>query len=367
MYQDKVEEEINPNILCRELPVLVTGGAGYMASWLVKYLLEDGYNVHVTVRDMQKEDKYSHLTKIADQSRGSLTIHEANLLKADDFKAAMYGCNIVFHTASPYLLSGINDPQKQLIDPSFEGTRNVLEMVNKTSSVKKVIFTSAVSAIYGDITDIENTEGKVFTEAYWNKSSNLKHRPLRFSKTVAEREAWRLFDEQQRWKMVSLNPALILGPSLTSKSSSGSIDFIKKLANGSFKDGVPNVQYGFVDVRDVAMAHIYAAQDQYAEGRFMLVNEVKSMLDIAKILRKKFGEEFPFPRKIIPEKMLFFFGWTKGFSRKYVLENVGKELKFDNKRSRHELGVYYKPIEDAAIAMLNFIMEYNLMKEKKGW
>lgn len=366
MFEKSQEEEINPNILCREIPVLVTGGAGYMASWLVKYLLEDGYNVHVTVRDMENEGKYNHLTKIASQTRGTLTIYQADLLQIDDFKAAMYGCNIVFHTASPYLLSGIKDAKKQLIDPSFDGTRNVLDMVNKISSVKKVIFTSAISAVYGDITDIENTKDNVFTEAYWNKSSNLKHQPLGFSKTVAEREAWRIFDEQSRWKMVALNPGLIVGPSLTAKSTSGSIDFVKKLANGHYKDGVPDVQYGFVDVRDVAKAHLFAAQDQFSEGRFLLVHEVKSMLEIARILSQEFGESFPFPRKLIPEKMLYFFGFTKGLSRKFVIENVGKKLKIENKKSRHELGMFYKPIAEAVIEMLHFIMEFNLLKEKKG-
>lgn len=355
------EEEINPLILCRELPVLVTGGAGYMASWLVKYLLEDGYKVRITVRDLNQEDKYKHLQKIAESARGSLDILEADLLDPDGFKAAMYGCNIVFHTASPYLLSGINNPQKQLIDPSFEGTRNVLEMVNKTHSVKKVIFTSAVSAIYGDISDIAITKNNAFTEEYWNKTSNLKHQPLAFSKTVAEREAWRIHDEQERWKMVSLNPAIILGPSLTANSRSGSFDFIKKIANGTYKTGVPNVQYGFVDVRDVAQAHIFAAQDQYAEGRFMLVSETKSMLEIANILHRKFGESFPFPRKLFPRKMLYFFGFTKGFSRKFVVENVDQTLKFDNTKSRHEIGVYYKPVDEAAIELLQFILDNNML------
>ncbi|UXX80489.1 NAD-dependent epimerase/dehydratase family protein [Reichenbachiella carrageenanivorans] len=361
MYQQAEDEEINPHILCRELPVLVTGGAGYMASWLVKYLLEDGYKVRVTVRDLSNEDKYKHLQKIAERAKGSLDILEADLMEPDGFKAAMYGCNMVFHTASPYLLSGITNPQKQLIDPSFEGTRNVLEMVNKTSSVKKVVFTSAISAIYGDVTDIISTKEQKFTEDYWNKSSNLKHQPLAFSKTVAEREAWRIHDEQSRWKMVALNPAVILGPSLTTNSRSGSFDFIKKIANGTYKTGVPNVQYGFVDVRDVAQAHIFAAQDQYAEGRFMLVAEVKSMLEVADILHKKFGETFPFPTKIFPKKMLYFFGFTKGFSRKFVVENVDQTLAFDNTKSRHEIGVYYKPIDEAATDLLQYILDHNML------
>jgi len=356
------DEEINPNILGREFPVLVTGGAGYVASWLVKYLLEDGYSVRITVRDKSDVAKYGHLEKIASSTRGSLVVYEGNLLEKDAFKQAMNGCNVVFHTAQPYLLSGIKNPQKQLIDPSFEGTRNVLQTVNDTHTVKKVVFTSAISAVYGDISDLQNIKGEVFTEKYWNKSSNLKHQPLGFSKTVAEREAWRIHDEQDQWKMATLNPARILGPSLTAKSKSGSIDFIQRLANGTFKNGVADVKYGFVDVRDVAHAHIFAAQDEHAIGRFILVKEVKSILEIAKILSDKFGETYPFPRTLLSKRMLFFLGFAHGYSRKFVVENVGKKLKFDNTKSRHELGVYYKSIEEAAIELMQFVIDQNLLK-----
>lgn len=362
-YSYNEEEELNPNILGREFPVCVTGGSGYLASWLVKYLLEDGYNVRITVRDKEDKSKYKHLEKIAGNSPGSLTVFQGNLLEKNAFKHAMAGCNIVFHTAQPYKIHGIKNPQKELIDPSFEGTRNVLETVNDTLSVRKVIFTSAASAIYGDMTDIEGVKGGAFTEEYWNKSSNLKHQPLAFSKTVAEREAWRICDEQDRWKMASLLPALIMGPSLTANTRSGSIDFIRRLANGTFKNGVPEMKYGFVDVRDAAHAHIFAAQDEYAIGRFLLVHEVKSILEIAKTLSRRFGETYPFPKEIISKKMLYFFGFTMGYSRKFVVENVGKELKFDNTKSRHELGVYYKSIDDAATELMQFIIENNLISD----
>ena len=332
-----------------------------MASWLVKYLLEDGYKVRITVRDLENQDKYRHLEKISERSAGSLEIFEADLLGKGVFDQCMNGCNIVFHTASPYRIFDIKDPQKELIDPSLKGTRNVLEAVNKTHSVKKVIFTSAASAIYGDATDLIHTKDGTFTEEYLNKSSNLKHRPLGFAKTVAEREAWKIHDGQSRWKMAALNPALFLGPSLTSKSVSGSFQFIKRLANGHFKKGVPDIKMGLVDVRDVAHAHMFAAQDEFAIGRFMLVSETKSMLEVANILSNNFGDEFPFPVKVLSQKVLYFLGFAMGYPRKYVMENVGKPLAFDNTKSRHELGVYYKPVEEAITEMLNFIVDNNML------
>ncbi|PIB36842.1 hypothetical protein BFP72_16270 [Reichenbachiella sp. 5M10] len=362
MYASSEIEETNPNILGRDYPVLVTGGAGYMASWLVKFLLEDGYKVRITVRDMDAEDKYRHLTKIAEQSKGSLEIFQADLLDPEAFKSCMSGCNIVFHTASPYLLSGVKNPQKELIDPSLEGTRNVLRAVNHAHSVRKVVFTSALSAVYGDATDINGLEAVSFDETSWNKTSNLKYQPLGFAKTVAEREAWRIHDAQSRWSLATLNPALCVGPSLTAYSQSGSIDFIRSLADGTFDSGVPDLNHAYVDVRDVAQAHIFAAQDEYSQGRFILSSEVYSMLKLSQSLQKKFGEEFRFATKTLSRRMLYFFGFTKGFTRKYVLENVGKKLQINNSKSRHELGITYKPIEEAAVGMLQFILDNNLLK-----
>jgi len=361
MLSSESIDEINPNVLNRELPILVTGGTGYIASWLVKYLLEDGYKVRITVKDLKLEKQYAHLIKISKKSKGSLQVLEADLLDSNSFKSCMNGCNIVFHTAPPYLLSGIDDIQKELIDPSYQETRNILETVNATYSVKKVVFTSSIYSIYGDASDLSNTSEMQFDENHWNKSSNLKHQPLRFAKTVAEREAWKIHSEQKRWKLVVLNSGLCLGPLLTTDSCSGSIEFIRKLADGTFKSGVPQLNYGLVDVRDVAHAHIFAAQDEYAVGRFILVGKVKSMLDIAKSLRKKFGESFPFPSKELSYRALYFFGFIQGYSRKFVVENIGRDLSFNNIKSKHELGVYYKSVEDAAIEMLQYIMDNNML------
>ena len=73
----------------------------------------------------------------------------------------------------------------------MQGTRNVLEACNRASSVTKVVLTSSVAAIYGDNADREGAPGGVFDETVWNESSSLEHNPYSYSKTVAEREAWR--------------------------------------------------------------------------------------------------------------------------------------------------------------------------------
>ena len=82
-------------------PVLVTGGSGYIASWVVKTLLDEGMEVRATVRNKSDKNKVEHLLNVAQSSDGKLTLHEADLLKDGSFGDPMEGCEAVFHMASP--------------------------------------------------------------------------------------------------------------------------------------------------------------------------------------------------------------------------------------------------------------------------
>ena len=176
----------------RAKPVMVTGGNGYIGSWLVRTLLEDGINVHATVRNPGDDRKVGHLRRAAEHARGRLDLFKADLLQEGAFDAAMAGCELVFHTASPFVLSGIDDPQRQLVEPAVTGTRNVLHAADRCADVKRVVLTSSVASIYGDAVDLRNTRNGVFTEADWNTTSSLTHQPYSYSKVAAERAAWRL-------------------------------------------------------------------------------------------------------------------------------------------------------------------------------
>ncbi|MEG2637652.1 MAG: GDP-mannose 4,6-dehydratase, partial [Acinetobacter sp.] len=76
-------------------PILVTGATGYIASWVIRKLLEQGYTVHATVRDLNKKQSFAHLEKIAQENSGTLKLFKANLLENGSFDEAMQGCEIV--------------------------------------------------------------------------------------------------------------------------------------------------------------------------------------------------------------------------------------------------------------------------------
>ena len=98
--------------------VVVTGCTGYVATQVVKQLLEKGYSVRGTVRSTSS-DKVKILNALSEALPGSLTLHQADLLKEGSFDAVVKGASVVFHVASPFL-QGVEDAQTQLVDPAVK-------------------------------------------------------------------------------------------------------------------------------------------------------------------------------------------------------------------------------------------------------
>jgi nucleoside-diphosphate-sugar epimerase len=324
-------------------PVLVTGAAGYVASWIVRLLLESGRSVRGTVRDPDNEAAVGHLRRLPG-AKERLKLFRADLLAPGSFDTATQGCELVLHTASPFFVRGFKDAESELVRPAVEGTRNVLESVNRAASVKRVVLTSSIVAIFGDNCDALQAPGGVLTEAQWNTTSSLDHQPYAFSKVCAEREAWRLCEAQKRWTMVAINPGFVLGPSLTTRSRSESLYTMRTFGNGKLRTGVPHLSFACVDVRDVAQAHLLAAAKADAEGRYIVCNETVTMLQMADLLRERYGR-YPLPKRELPKFMVRLLGpYTSGITREFVDKNVGYDIRLDNSRSRNQLGLSYRPL-----------------------
>ena len=148
----------------KSTPILVTGATGYIAAWIIERLLAQGYNVHATVRDPSKKDKIQHLYDLAEKSSGNIQFFQADLLQQGSFDAAMQGCEIVIHTASPFVVNNYKDAVKDIIEPAVNGTENVLNSVNRTATVKRVVLTSSIASTYGDAIEIQNTANNEFLE-----------------------------------------------------------------------------------------------------------------------------------------------------------------------------------------------------------
>lgn len=332
----------------RNAPVLVTGATGYVAGRLVERLLQDGLTVHAAVRDPDNAEKLAHLDTAAEKSSGSIRYFRSDLLEPGSYAEAMAGCELVYHTASPFTMA-VKDPQRDLVDPAVQGTRNVLDAASHTPTVKRVVVTSSCAAIYGDNLDVKHAPGGVLTESLWNTSSSLSHNPYAYSKTLAEQEAWRLVDEQTQWDLVTINPSLVIGPGLNPNATSESFNLVRQLGDGTLKMGAPRWGIGAVDVRDVAEAHYQAGFLPAANGRYIVSGHNTDLFELAQTLRPAFGDDYPLPTRALPKWLLWLVGplVDKSMTRQIVARNIEIPWRADNSRSRKELGVSYRPLDQS--------------------
>nr|QVG73959.1 cinnamoyl CoA reductase [Asarum sieboldii] len=270
--------------------VCVTGGSGYIASWLVKFLLARGYSVRATVRDPNDSKKSAHLRALEGASE-RLHLFKANLLEEGAFDAVIDGCEGVFHTASPFFLA-VTDPQAELIEPAVKGTLNVLGSCTKSSSVKRVVITSSIAAV--TYNGKPRTPDVLVDETWFSDPEFCKSLKNWYvlSKTLAEEAAWK-FAREKTLNMITINPGMVIGP-LLQPTLNTSAEAILNLINGS--PTFANATFSWVHVRDVAMAHILAFEVSSASGRYCLAEKVAHYSEIVKILRELYPN-LPLPEK----------------------------------------------------------------------
>ncbi|KAK8621306.1 hypothetical protein V6N13_067744 [Hibiscus sabdariffa] len=230
--------------------VCVTGASGYIASWLVNFLLQRGYTVKATVRDPSDPKKSEHLLAL-DGAKERLHLFKAELLDEGAFDSVVDGCVGVFHTASPLYLN-IKDPQAEMVDPALKGTLNVLRSCAKVPSIKRVVLTSSIGAV---VFNGRPLGPDIVVDETWFSDPNYCEKSKLWyvlSKTLAEDSAWK-FTKDNGIDMVSINPGMVIGP-LLQPTVNTSVDQILKLINGP--ETYPNTTYRLIDVRDVANAHV---------------------------------------------------------------------------------------------------------------
>lgn len=337
-------------------PILVTGATGYVAGWIVKRLVEAGATVHAAVRNPRDEAKLAHLQAMSDAGPGRIRFFAADLLQPGSYAEAMAGCERVFHTASPFTTS-VKDPQRELIDPALLGTRQVLEEASRTPSVRRVVLTSSCAAIYTDAADCADAPGGILTEAVWNTTASLDYQPYSYSKTLAEKEAWRLAKASSRWTLVVVNPSLVIGPGTHQRPTSESFNIVRQLGDGTLKMGAPRAGFGVVDVRDLAQAHLAAAFIPGAEGRHIISGHSTDLLSLGLSLVPRFGDRYPLPHRALPKWLVWLVAPAAGLKRRFVTRSVNVVWRADNSRSRQALGMSYRPLQISMEDMFEQMIE----------
>jgi dihydroflavonol-4-reductase len=163
--------------------VLVTGGTGYLAGWVIAGLLQRGYRVRTTVRSLAKAQQVRDAVseQAGGQAAGTIEFAAADLLGDVGWDEATAGADYVLHTASPMPFGSSVD----LITTAREGTRRVLGAAARAGVSRAVLTSSGVTADTGD----PNTPA---TETTWTAPSGTPVRAYPDSKILAERDAWDL-------------------------------------------------------------------------------------------------------------------------------------------------------------------------------
>lgn len=298
----------------------VTGASGFVASWLVKRLLQRGYHVRGTVREPDNMARTAHLQALPG-AKERLELWPADLLTPGSFDAAIDGCEGVFHTATPVKLVQI-DPQVELIDPAVHGTLNVLQSCKKSNSVRRVVLTSS-SATVRFREDIK--PGELLDESCWT-SLELCHKIKMWyalAKVLAEQAAWE-FAEKNNLDLVVVLPSFIVGPVLPPELCSTASDLLGLLTGESSKFALHG-RLGYVHIDDVATAHILAYEEPSAKGRFLCSAIVLEIEDLAKLLAVRY------PHLNIPLQFESY-----GERPRYLLDSSKVE----------KLGLHFKTLEE---------------------
>ncbi|CAK8577871.1 unnamed protein product [Lathyrus sativus] len=306
----------------------VIGGTGFVASMLIKQLLEKGYAVNTTVRDPDNSKKVSHL--VALKSLGELNLFKAELTVEGDFDASIAGCELVFQLATPVNFAS-QDPENDMIKPAVNGVLNVLKACAKAKEVKRVILTSSAAAV--TINELKGGD-HVMDETNWSDVEFLNAaKPPTWgypaSKVLAEKAAWE-FAEKNDIDLITVIPTLTMGPYLTQDMPSsvglamslitGNDFLINALKGMQFLSGSISVTH----VEDICRAHIFVAEKESASGRYICCAHNTSVPELAKFLSKRYPQhKVPTEFEDCPSKAKLIISSGKlikaGFSFKYSI------------------------------------------------
>ena len=186
-------------------------------------------------------------------------------------KTAVEGCEDVIHCAAA-LYVGAKDVKRDVVDPSVIGVQNLCSVMD---NVKRVVHTSSVAAIR--TTKFEN--GRIFSRKDWCDDASETRNSYGFAKSEAEKIV-RDWAKDRDLRLVTIHPSIVFGPILHKRHLNGSMSYLKHFAKGP--PFVLDVHINFVDVRDVAIAHVNALTMGEDRERYIIHKEGLWMKQIGK-------------------------------------------------------------------------------------
>ena len=260
----------------------------------IHQLIEKGYSVSGTLRSKSREEEVRSSLKKANLSDANLSLYECDLMSDDGWEKAIDGCDYVLHIASPFI-NGLPDHEDDLIKPALTGTQRILKLSATNPQIKKIIITSSFAAV-GDTFNGQT----VFNESDWSDPNNNKISAYNKSKTLAEKSAWDFMESNPSFKLTVINPVGVIGPMLSDDIGTSNL-FVKKILDGS-TPGNPGLHIGFVDVRDVARAHVDSIKNEKSNNKRIILSKDEIWVsELSEILRNL---GYKAPKRNIPKWLI---------------------------------------------------------------
>nr|GLL26299.1 dihydroflavonol 4-reductase-like [Ipomoea trifida] len=307
--------------------VCVTGASGFVGSWLVMKLLQQGYIVHATVRDPGNTRKVKHLLELP-KAEGKLKVWKGVLEEEGSFDEAIAGCEGVFHVAAAVNFAS-KDPENEVIKPAMKGILSIINSCAKAKTVKKLVFTSSTAAVH-----IKQTQQLVYDESSWSDLDFIYANKMGgwmyfASKTLAEKEAWKAAKEKQI-EFISIIPPLVIGPFLIPTFPLSLVTALSPIMDPVGNGFHHNIikQGKFVHLDDLCEAQIFLYQHPKAQGRFICSSHHATIHDVANMIRHNWPEYYvPSEFKGIEKELAVVSFSSKklqelGFEFKYTLEDM---------------------------------------------
>jgi dihydroflavonol-4-reductase len=332
--------------------VFVSGGSGYIAGFLIRELLAQGWTVHTTLRQLSRQ---AELRTLLQADADQLRVFAADLNHDAGWAEAMQGCSHAAHVASPLPGAWVKKAD-DLVVPARDGALRALHAARQ-AGVRRFVMTSSVAAVsYG-----RGRGEHTFTEADWTPNDYPGATPYILSKTIAERAArdW-VAREGGGIEFCSVNPSVVLGP-VWGRDFSSSIVLVKKLLEGSLP-GCPDLGFGIVDVRDVADLHLrmLTAPDMAGE-RFIASGPFMKVIEIARVLRQQLGDQARrVPTRRLPDVLVRLAALFDPLVKAAVGE-LGSVRRLDASHAREVLGWVPRPAEQSIVDTARSLIERGIV------